>query len=61
MEVDPELDMHLLWCVGQRAQLGDDALHCGFDPGNRVFEGLPGPFGYLGALQAASRHSMPGL
>ena len=62
VEVEPELDVHLVWYLGEGAQLRDDALHRRLNTANRLFEGLPRPFNYFGALQTACHRAcvMPG-
>ena len=53
MQVEAELNVYLVWCFGERAQLGDDALHSGPDAADRFLEGLLGPFGDVAAFNAA--------
>jgi len=50
VQVEAELDVHLVWCFGEGVQLGDDAFHCGLDVANRFFEGLPRPLGDFSAF-----------
>jgi hypothetical protein len=62
VQVEAELDVHLVRYLGERAQLRDDAFHRWPNTANRLFEGLPRPFNYLGALQTARHRArvMPG-
>jgi hypothetical protein len=50
MQVEAELDVHLVWRLDERLQLGDDALHSGLDAADRFLEGLLSAFGNLAAF-----------
>jgi hypothetical protein len=50
MQVEAELDVHLVRCLGERTQLGDDALHSGPDAADSFLERLLSPFGNLAAF-----------
>jgi hypothetical protein len=45
--------VHLVWGLGKRVQLGNDALHSGPDAANRLLKGLLSPFGNFAAFEAA--------
>ncbi len=53
MQVEAELDVHLVWGLGEGVQLGDDAFDCGLDAANCFFEGLPCSFSDFRAFEAA--------
>ncbi len=54
-QVQAELNAHFIWCLGERVQLANDALHSGPDAANCLFERLLSSFGDFAAFEAASK------
>ncbi len=61
MQVETELDLHLVGLVAQRLQLADHPLDGGLDPADGRLEGHLRTFGHRAAVHSSNgRHLRPG-